>query len=352
MSLMNIFRALLIAIAMSATALAETLALNPDAPERYTVAQGDTLWDISSRFLKDPWLWPEIWQVNPSIENPHLIFPGDVLSLVYGADGKPRVTVSARGKPTVKLSPEARSERLDQAIPTIPMDAVGPFLSRARVMSKEEYDRSPYIVAFQDEKLIAANADKAYVRGSIDRDANRFTVVRIGEPYRNPGAKKNDILGYEMLEVASARLEAAGDPASFKLDSVNREVLAGDRVIPVDDSDLIDQYMPHPASGDIEGVIIAVLDGVSRIGQFHTVVLNIGSVDGVERGHVFDVMQSGRTVRDTFSGKIGGEPVVLPDEDAGVVMVYRVFDRVSYGLIMRASRDIRLMDSVRPPKSR
>lgn len=352
MSLKNIFRALVLVVAAGATALADTLMLNPNAPERYTVAQGDTLWDISARYLQDPWLWPEIWQVNPTIENPHLIYPGDILSLIYGADGKPRVTVSERGKPTVKLSPEARSERLDQAIPAIPMDVVGPFLSRARVMDKEEYDNSPYIVAFQDDKIIAADNDKAYVRGEIDGDIKRYTVIRIGEPYRNPGAKKNEILGYEMLEVATAHLETVGDPSSFKLATSNREVLAGDRVIPMSDSDMIDQFVPHPASGDLEGVIIAVLDGVSRIGPYHTVVLNIGTVDGIESGHVFDVMQSGRTVRDTFSGKSGGEPVVLPDEEAGVVMVYRAFDRVSYGLVMRATRDIRLFDTVKPPKAR
>lgn len=352
MSLKNLICALLLAFASSTTALADTLALNPDAPERYTVVQGDTLWDISARFLRDPWLWPEIWQVNPAIENPHLIYPGDTLSLIYGADGKPRVTVSERGKPTVKLSPEARAERLDTAIPAIPMDAVGPFLSRAGVISKEKYDSLPYVVAFQDERIIAAVGDKAYVRGELDRDAKRFMIVRIGEPYRNPGAKKGDILGYEMLEVATASLEATGDPASFQLLSVNREVLAGDRVMPIDDSELIDQFMPHPASGDLNGQIISVLDGVSRVGTYQTVVVNLGSTDGVERGHVFDVMQSGRVVKDKYSGKAGGEAITLPDEYAGTVMVYRVFDRVSYGLVMRAAKDIRVLDSVKAPAPR
>lgn len=352
MSLKNVLCAFALTLISATAVFAETITLHPNAPERYVVVSGDTLWDISAKYLKDPWLWPEIWQVNPAIDNPHLIYPGDVLSLVYGADGKPQVTLSQRGKPTIKLSPTARAERLDQAIPAIPMDVIGPFLTRARVMDKEEYDNSPYIVAFRDDRIVATQGDHAFVRGNVDATKKRFIVVRIGEPYRNPGAKKKDILGYEMLEVATAHLEATGDPATFKLTTVSREVLKGDRMIPVEDTELIDQFVPHPAGAANAGVIIAVLDGVSRIGQYQTVVLNVGSNVGVERGHVFDIAQSGRTVRDTFSGKTGGEPVILPDQHAGMLMVYRVFDKVSYGLIMRAERDIRLYDAVQQPTAR
>lgn len=352
----NLCFGLVLAVLSIHAVVADTLALRPDAPERYVVVKGDTLWDISARFLRDPWLWPEIWQANPGIANPHLIYPGDLILLSYDSDGRPILKIqrggdslSASGLQNNKLSPTVRSSPLDSAIPAIPLDAIQQFLTKARIVTQEEYDRAPYIVAFSDDRLIAATTDQAYVRGIKSEDKfKRYSIIRLGKPYRNPGAKPDEILGYETIEVAGADLEQPGDPASLVIIRAEREVLAGDRLFPIIDSELQQNYTPHAPDKPIEGTIIAVLDGVSRIGQFHVVVLNQGKKAGVEPGHVLAVYQSGRKVRDNFAAK-PGELVTLPDEEAGIVLVFRTFDDVSYALVMRALRDMRLHDKVQNP---
>ncbi len=345
----HLFCGLALTLILGGVAMAESVTLHPDAPERYVVKRGDTLWDISEHFLRDPWLWPEIWQVNPEIKNPHLIYPGDVVFLTYDADGRPMLTVQ-RGRPTVKLSPKTRPSRIDKAISTIPIDAIQQFLTPARVVTKEEYDQAPYIVAFQDGRVIASSTNKAYVRGlSTEEAVSRYSIVRLGKPYRNPDAKKDNILGYETIEVANANLMRDGDPASFTIADSNREAMKGDRLFPVVDEIILQTYTPHAPEKDVEGLIIEVLDGVSRIGQYHVVVLNIGADMGIERGHVLSVHQSGRQVRDPFAAKRSGDVVTLPDEEAGVVLVFRTFEKVSYALVMRALRDIRLHDKVTNP---
>ncbi|NOY73245.1 MAG: LysM peptidoglycan-binding domain-containing protein [Gammaproteobacteria bacterium] len=334
---------------LSLGAHAETIKIKPDAPDRYVVKKGDTLWHISARFLKTPWLWPEIWQVNPAIGNPHLIYPGDIIFLSYDAEGKPVLTLH-RGSPTVKLSPEARPSRIDEAISVIPLDAIQQFLTNSRVVSKEEYDNAPYIVAFQNDRVMASTTDKAYVRGFSEKTKqSEFSVLRLGKALRNPG-KNKEILGYETIEVAGVSFDTPGDPASFLISYVERETLAGDRLFPVINDSFLQSYSPHAPTHKANGKIIAVLDGVSRIGQYHVVVLNIGENKGMELGHVLGIYQSGRQVQDKFTDKAGGETVTLPDEHAGLVLVFRVFDKVSYALVMRAERDIKLYDRVANPE--
>ena len=348
----KVFCSLWLALTMSGASFADTFVLNPSAPERYTVVKGDTLWGISAAYLRDPWLWPEIWQINPEIENPHLIYPGDIIALTYDKDGRPRLSIQSRARPTVKMSPKVRETRIDNAISPIPTDAIQQFLTRASIVSKEEYDQAPYIVAFQEDRITASTDNKAYVRDLKDSDAKRYTIVRLGEPYRNPGAKRNDILGYEAIEVANARLIKTGDPSTFIITDLNREVLLGDRLFPAKDINEQLSYMPHAPKNDIAGLIISVLDGVSRIGQYHVVVINVGENESLEPGHVLEVYQSGRTVRDTFSNKKGHARVVtLPDERAGIIMVFRTFSKVSYALVMSATQDMRLYDKVKTPIS-
>jgi len=333
------------------SASAETIALQPDAPEHHVVVSGDTLWDISGKFLRDPWLWPEIWQVNPDIANPHLIYPGDTILLSYDKDGRPVLSLqrgsSSADAPTIKLSPEARPQRIEESIPTIPLDAIGQFLTKAGVMSKTEYDSLPYIVSFEDERMIAGASDKAYVRG-LAGESGDFAVVRLGEAYRNPGAKRDEILGYEVLEVGTIRITRGGDPATGTVMEASRELLRGDRLTPVTDTPLT-TFLPRAAPDNVEGLIIAVVDGVSRIGVHHVVVLNVGKNEGIESGHVFGVYQSGRVVDDPFAKKRGLEKVALPDEQAGHVIVFRVFERVSYALVTDATREIRIHDAVKKP---
>lgn len=333
------------------SAVAETIVLQPNAPERHVVAQGDTLWDISSKFLRDPWLWPEIWQVNPNIANPHLIYPGDTIFLSYDKNGRPILSLERGPKsadgPIVKLSPEARPQRIEDSIPTIPLDAINQFLTNAGVMSKEEYEMLPYIVSFEDERMIAGANDKAYIRG-LSAESGNFGVVRQGPAYRDPGAKGDEILGYEVLEVGTVRITRPGDPATGTVMDVTRELMRGDRLIPLTAPPLT-TFMPRAAPGDVEGLIIAVIDGVSRIGLHHVVVLNVGESRGIEPGHVFAVYQTGRIVDDPFAKKRGSEKVALPDEQAGHVMVFRVFERVSYALVTNATREIRIHDGIKKP---
>jgi hypothetical protein len=330
-------------------ALADDL-LRTDHPDRYRVVKGDTLWDISGRFLRSPWRWPEIWHVNPQVENPHLIYPGDELELVY-IDGKPQLRLH-RGP--LKLSPTVRSSPWDGAIPTIPVDAIGPFLTRPYVLDEAQLDNAPYIVDFSDEHILGGAGWKAYVRSITSSDVLKYEIVRPGDAYRD--ADTDEILGYEATYVGTTELLRTGDPATVFINSTEIESIIGDRLIPAGEDKATAHFTPHSPAKPIEGSIISVLNGVSQIGQFNVVALDRGAVDGLDPGTVLRVDQRGETIRDlvsrrrniaTFSDR--REFVTLPDEEAGLVMVFRTFDRVSFGLIMHAIRPIHVQDRVRNP---
>ncbi|MFA5530006.1 MAG: LysM domain-containing protein [Thiohalomonadaceae bacterium] len=325
----------------------EPPAIRDDAPVTYTVKKGDTLWDISSAFLTSPWRWPEVWHVNPQVRNPHLIYPGDVLILSY-VDGKPRIRVQddlpPTTLPTVKLSPRVRVEPLARAIPTIPYDTISQFLVRPRVVTREELERAPYVVSAQAEHLIGSPGYPVFVRGLGETEVKLFNVVRLGQPYVNP-EDEDDILGWEAIRVADARMQRLGDPATVLLQNATRETLAGDRLLPATDGFVEQNYLPHAPEHEVEGRIIGAMDAVNQIGQFQVVVISKGVRDGMEPGHVLAVYQAGGIVRDT----IAREDVRLPREHAGTLMVFRVFDRVSYALVMDATRAIHLHDVVTNP---
>jgi LysM domain len=345
MSIKTIFLGIFLVLsAATMTAHAETINIKPDHPDRYTVVKGDTLWDISAKFLEDPWLWPEIWRINPDIADPNLIYPGDVIILTY-VEGKPVLTVQ-RGLPTVKLSPHARASKLEAAIPTIPIDAIKQFLQHPRVISKHELDDAPYIVASEEGRLISGTENKVYVRGIPDKENIEYTVLRPGDPYTNPGGK--EILGYEAINLGEARVLKFGDPATLYITKATREILIGDRLLPNSKEEVSQHFLPHAPDKEMNGLIISVFGGVSRISQYQIVVLNLGTQDGVETGNVFAIYQSGDTVRDTINPK-KGRTVKLPDERAGTLMVVRPFERISYALVMEAKRDLRVYDSIRNP---
>jgi hypothetical protein len=341
---------LALALTFGSILSADTLKLAPDHPDEYVVAKGDTLWDIASRFLQDPWLWPELWQINPAIENPHLIYPGDIIRLEY-IDGKPVLTVQrgneAGALPTVKLSPGARFSSLETAITTIPLDAIRQFLLYPRIVSDEELAKSAYIVATTEGHVISGSGDKVYARGLDEAAGNHtYAVVRRGQVYRDPADPKR-ILGYEAIAVASADVTAAGDPSTLMITRSNREVLKGDRLLPLLEEQFDQHFTPRAPESSINGQIISVLDGVSRIGRLQTVALNRGREDGLETGHVLAVYRTGDTVRDTVGN--GKDLVKLPNERAGTLMVVRVFDKISYALVMEATRDLRILDTVNNP---
>ena len=340
--------------------------LKPNYPEKYVVVRGDTLWDISARFLKDPWMWPKLWHFNQHIANPHLIFPGDILSIIF-VNGKPMVQVTRNGKvvgttvatdlppevlksgqryPTVKLSPRIREQGLEEAIPTISINTIGPFLSRPRVLTEGELDTAPYVMEHADHHLMSGDGYKVYARGfEADNIQGSYVVVRQGQVYRNP-KDEDDILGYEAIYLGDAKLTRLGDPVTMQITDSNREILRGDRLVPKGDEIILHSFTPRAPNQKVEGQIVAVMDGVNMIGQYQVVVLDLGRQDDVLPGHVLAVNQRGYEAKDIVTG---ANDIRLPTEKAGTVMIFRVFDRVSYALVMDATRTMRLLDQVTNP---
>jgi hypothetical protein len=344
--------------APTGTTQPSTIPLSPNAPERYTVVKGDTLWDIAGKFLRDPWFWPEIWQVNPQIANPHLIYPGDVISLVY-VGGQPRLTLERGGAvastalppgmSAERLSPHVRVEPLGQAITTIPYDAIAPFLSRPTVLSKDDINGAPYVLAIQGDHIVGGRGQKIYARGHDDLPGGTsYAVYHVGEPYRDPDT--HDVIGYEGIYVGQGQVIRTGDPSTLMLTDSAREAMAGDRLLPVEvDAPL--NFYPSAPSTAVEGRIVAVVDGLSRIGQYHVVVLNRGAKDGLEQGHVLEIFQSDGVAYDPHTTEHwpGNRRVKLPEERVGLLMVFRVRDDISYALVTQATSEIRVADAVRNP---
>ena len=318
--------------------------LNPRHPDRYVVQRGDTLWDIAALFLRDPWYWPEIWQINPQVENPHLIYPGDILSLSY-LDGRPVLQLE-RTSNTQRLSPRVRSQPLEEAIPTIPYEAIRAFLTRPLILDPDQLKTLPYVVAHRDGLMGSAGRD-VYVRGADTAAVDDvFNVVNVGDELVDPD--NGDVIGYEAIYVGQGRLRRTGDPATMTLTESTRETLVGDLLVEEETPAPVD-FVPRAPEQQIDGRIISVVDGVSLIGQYHVVVINRGAQHGLEPGHVLRAWQTGEVVRDRVRRGNFGQKVQLPDEAAGVMMVFRTFDRVSYALIMEATNEIRVLDAVRNP---
>ena len=313
--------------------------LAADAPDQYTVQQGDTLWDIAATFLRDPWYWPEIWYINPQVENPHLIYPGDVLALVY-IDGAPRVTVGQAS--SYRLSPQARVTPLTEAITSVSYDSISAFLSRGVVIERQEVDNLPYMVATKGDHLVAAAGNIIYVRGTSAQPGERFNLVKIGDRLVDP--ETNDLIGYQGIEIGEGTIRSSGDPASMALNTSKQEAKQGDRLIPTS-VEIPLNFFPKAPTSNIDGQIIAVVGGVTQIGQYQVVVLNRGSNHGLGVGDVLTVWQKGGSVRD----HVEGGSVRLPDEEAGTVMVFKVYDRIGYGLVMEATQAIHTEDFVRNP---
>jgi LysM domain len=381
----------LVALSICAVAGAEEVQLRSDHPQTYTVQKGDTLWDISGRFLTHPWQWPEIWHINPQVADPHWIYPGDVLTLDY-VDGKPRLQVVDRN---VKLSPSIRESSHAEAIHAIPLDAIHQFLTRPRVVSESDLDNAAYIVGSQDDHLAFGSGFRVYARNLGEPATAKFSVFRKGGVYRDPDT--NAVLGYEAEHVADALVEKFGDPATIQVVRSSKEVIKGDRLLAQTEEEY-PEFIPHAPASAIDAKIISAMGGISQIAQHQVVVLNRGSKDGLEAGHVLAIFQRGamvkdsigsdvayqrqeaererlehegpsgpgrlwasvindlrgvdRTLRDFVSTPIkGSNPVAvqLPEERAGELMVFRTFESVSYGLVMNIQRPVYVLDAVRNP---
>jgi hypothetical protein len=327
--------------------------LNPNAPESYVVKRGDTLWGIAKVFLRDPWFWPEIWQVNPQIQNPHLIYPGDTLRLVY-IHGRPAITLQ-RGE-AARVLPHVRSQSLEGAVTTIPYATVAAFMSKPTVLAKEQIKDAPYVLSTRDMHVVMAEGDTLYARGFSGpvELGTHYNVVRIGDPLRDPD-DGNRIVGYDGVFTGAGHVTRIGDPATLIMTESARETEAGDKLFP-GGVDVPLDFIPSAPKVKTNGRIMAVADGVTMIGQYEVVVINRGAGDGLAPGNVLAVFQAGDVVRDTVNRgflngmtRLAAPKVRLPDERTGTFMVFKTFDHMSYGLIMEATNVIRVADRVENP---
>jgi len=337
----TIITAVLLPILFSATALADTVRLQDNAPNRYTVVKGDTLWGISGRFLKDPWKWPQLWKMNrKEIKNPHRIYPGDVL--VLDRNG-PSLRLVRTERPTVKLSPKVRVEEDGQAIPSISPADIGPFLSQPLVIEENGLDKAPRIVRTEESRVILGTGNIAYVEGIKVEDGDNWQVYRPGKALVDP--ETQEVLGYQAIYLGNALLTRDGEPATVRITKSVEEINIGDRLVqapPVG----FPSYVPHAPEGQVKGRIVAALGGIAEFGQNAIVAINKGSRDQMEVGHVLALYRAGETVKSELNS---GGTLTLPDERYGLAFVFRTFDKVSYALVVRTNRPVQLHDYVKNP---
>lgn len=346
---------LLTCLMISQWSWAGELELKEDYPERYVIVKGDTLWDIAGRFLESPWRWPEIWDVNPDISNPHLIFPGDVVALKF-VDGKPVLTIEKpvkveRTRATVKLSPKMRVEHVTRPVATIPMSAIKKFLARTRVMSKDELNKAPYIVALGDRHIVSGISDRIYVKGGDLKKNEKYQVVHPGKVYTDPFAMGNPELGVEVAYVAKAKIKSSGKTAKAQITQSFRETSQGDRLVKAEQENIrLGDFVPQVPRQAISGRVISLVDALTVAGQYQVVVLNRGSNQGMSVGHIFAIVKKGVEVTDVSSHKLRKNSVRLPDEEVGILMVVRTYPKLSYALVMEASKDINIGDHFDRPE--
>lgn len=339
-------KSLLALLLLAATGLVQAqVQLREGHPQRYTVVAGDTLWDISGKFLSEPWKWQEIWRANPQVHDPDLIYPGDTLSLSY-VDGQPRITLNrGESRGTVKLSPRIRSTPMVEAVPSIPLGAINSFLISNRIVdTPEQFDRAPYIVAGNAERVLSGIGDRIYARGALDPAHSVYGIFRQGKTYTDPVTQ--EVLGINADNIGGGEIVASeGDVSTLMLQRSNQEVRLGDRLFASEERPINSSFLPSPPQGNVDGLIIDVPRGVNQIGVMDVVTLDRGTRDGLVEGNVLAIYKTGETVRD----RITGEQVKIPDERSGLLMIFRTYDKLSYGLVLNANRSLAVLDKVRNP---
>ncbi len=317
------------------------LEIAADAPERHIVVPGDTLWGIAAKFLKDPFRWPELWKMNAEqVKNPHRIFPGQVVILDLSGD-QPQLKLGI-----VKLQPQVRVEQISKEIPAISPQVIEPFLAQPLVIDAAGFDQAPRIVATQENRVHAGNGDQIYVSGA-DPKVKSWQIFRPGKPFVDPDS--NEVLGLEAIFLGNARAlgGSAEDVTIMEITSVKQEIGRGDRLVPAGRPEIA-SYMPHLPTQDIQGRILALYGGVGEGGRHSIVSLSRGQRDGLEMGHVLAIYRAGAEVTNRFEDD-KPQTHQLPDERYGLIFIFRVFDRVSYALVMDAARPVVPGDKVRKP---
>lgn len=357
------------------------LAIADNAPNSYTVVKGDTLWDISGKFLKEPWRWPEIWNMNRAqISNPHWIYPGDVVALTYDANGNPSLSLASSSTGgTVKLSPSIRKEAIGQAIPSIPARVIGPFLSLPLVVDEDALNPAPRIVATEDERVIVGAGNRAYAAGIRESQGVKWQIYRPGKKLADPIT--GEVLGYEANYLGDARVSRFGESATIEITKSTQEIGRGDRLTPTAEA-VVPSFVPRSPDKLVKGAVVSLTGGVAESAQYSIVVINLGKRNGIEVGHVLASLRAGATVstgdhdsstsrspvasfiqqnKEAWDAVLNEDKkakeaytvpreVTLPDERNGLLFVFRTFDRVSYALVMSSTRPLRVGDMVQTPQ--
>ncbi len=332
-------------------AAGDHIKLKANHPDSYTVVKGDTLWDISGKFLQQPWQWPEIWEVNPQIKNPHLIYPGDHLVFSF-INGQPRIRRISNGqRPTYKLSPTKRITEINLAIPTIKLEKIAPFLTGNRIVGKTDLQKAPYVVGTSEDHLIAAAGQEVYVsRLPIESKDYRFGFYYQGKRYVNPQNRK-ETLGYEAIYLGEGDLIRKGNPATIRITKSKAEIINGSRLLSLNDDDFNSNFLPKAAQTKKVGRILGSLAsgiqaGVNNVAAADVVLIDFGHKDGTEVGDVFNIYRKGNVIVDPV---VKSKKVVLPNEFAGNMLVFKTFKKISYAVIMDANQVIKNGDLVVSP---
>ena len=345
------------------TTLADEIKIAENAPDRYVVLKGDTLWGISAKFLKDPWRWPDVWGLNKEeIKNPHWIYPGDVIVLDFtgktphlrkgGAGGRAGDVSGDSSDPDwklveAKLSPNIRKQMLDtSAILSIPASAIQSFLGRPLVVGEQELDSAPTLVAGPENRVVLSVGDTAFVKGVVWEERADWNVFRPGRTFSDPDSK--EVLGREAIYLGDAQISEFGEVSTIVLTKATQEIAPGDRLAKVP-MEKAPSYVPHAPASVIKGRVIAgPNDSFSEIGSKEIVIINRGRREGIEIGHVLALYRDRPSV--TPANAVDPkETLKLPSERYGMVFVFRVFDKVSYGLVMNSTRPVNVLDVVQTP---
>lgn len=317
--------------------------IRSDAPDQHVVIKGDTLWGISGMFFKDPWKWPYIWGMNKeAIKDPHWIYPGQVIVLDR-TSGTLRVGQAGAGSDSniVKLSPKVREGVSEHdAIPSIPAKAIEPFLDQPLVVDENALSSAPTLIALHEGRVILGTGDIAYAKGLTADKGNRWQLYRPGQTFVDPDTK--EVLGREAIYLGNAEAKEVANVSTLVVTKAVQEINAGDRLVAPSGA-ASSNYLPRAPESNIAARVISVYGGVSQAGQNTVVTLNKGARDGLQSGHVLALYSKGMTVKDA------GKNVTLPDERYGLLFVFRVFDKVSYALVMQTRLPVQLLDRAQTP---
>lgn len=315
--------------------------LAKNAPDSYVVKKGDTLWDISGKFLKRPWRWPEVWQMNrEEIRNPHLIYPGQIIMLDRSG---PYLRLGRRVGRDIK--PTVYNEPAEQAIPSIPQNEIAPFLTQPLVVDEKNIADSATIIATQENRLFTGQGDTVFAK-DVSPDVDSWYIYRPARPLEDPVTK--EVLGYEAVHLGTADVTQHGAPAVLEITVAKQEIGTGERMLPATRPDLL-SYVPHAPTSEVDGRVIGIYGGVSETGRQGVITLGVGASNGIEVGHVLALYRNRGKVQYKDEDTGNKEEFELPEHRYGLVFVFRVFDRVSYGLVVDATAPVKVADTVRTP---